>query len=158
VALRTVQEQAEKAARLRHQEVVVEEKEQSEHTQIQYLLIKIGRALNFDVYVARNDRHRTCDGEAFSLLTVPDIPSNQWPPDVTDTVRLIDVIWIKPDTGEIVSAFEVEKSTSIYSGLLRMEDLSRSISAVPAISTWLPRIGERGKSWPSLRGLPSAVI
>ncbi len=127
VALRTVQEQAEKAARLRHQEVVVEDKEQSEHTQIQYLLIRIGRALNLDVYVARNDRHRTCDGEAFSLLTVPHIPSNQWPTDVTDTVRLIDVIWIQPDTSEIVSAFEVEKSTSIYSGILRMEDLSRSI-------------------------------
>ncbi len=28
---------------------------------------------------------------------------------------------------EIVSAFEVEKSTSIYSGILRLEDLARSI-------------------------------
>jgi type II restriction enzyme len=27
-----------------------------------------------------------------------------------------------------VSAFEIEKSTSIYSGILRMEDLARSIS------------------------------
>ena len=44
-----------------------------------------------------------------------------------ETVSLIDVIWLKPDTGEIVSAFEVEKSTSIYSGILRMEDLARSI-------------------------------
>jgi len=37
------------------------------------------------------------------------------------------VIWLKPGTGEIVSAFEIEKSTSIYSGILRLEDLARSI-------------------------------
>ncbi|MGI8468863.1 MAG: hypothetical protein ACR2N3_10450 [Pyrinomonadaceae bacterium] len=46
---------------------------------------------------------------------------------VRDTVSLIDVIWLKKDTSEIVSAFEVEKSTSIYSGILRLEDLARSI-------------------------------
>ena len=33
----------------------------------------------------------------------------------------------KPSTHEIVSAFEIEKSTSIYSGILRMEDLAHSI-------------------------------
>ena len=46
---------------------------------------------------------------------------------VRDTVSLIDVIWLKKDTSEIVSAFEVEKSISIYSGILRLEDLARSI-------------------------------
>ncbi len=126
-ALQTMKEQAEKTARLRHQEIATEEQEQSEHTQIQYLLVKIGRALHFDVYVARNDRSRSFDGASFALLTVPEMPSSDWPRDVMDTVGLIDVIWIKPDTGEIVSAFEVEKSTSIYSGILRMEDLARSI-------------------------------
>lgn len=44
-----------------------------------------------------------------------------------DTVSLIDVIWLRHDTHEIVSAFEIEKSTSIYSGILRMEDLARSL-------------------------------
>jgi type II restriction enzyme len=112
--LQTVKAQAEKAARLRHKEVISEEQEQSEHTHIQYLLIKIGRALNFDVYVAKNDRHRSSDGEMFSMLTVPELPSVQWSPEVQETIGLIDVIWIKRDTGEIVSAFEVEKSTSIY--------------------------------------------
>ena len=126
-ALQVAKEQAAKAARLRHQEVVAEEQEQSEHTQIQYLLIKIGRALNFNVYVARNDRHRTYEGQSFALLTVPELPRRDWPPEIMETVGLIDVIWLKPDTGEIVSAFEVEKSTSIYSGILRMEDLARSI-------------------------------
>lgn len=118
---------AEKAARNRHFDVLTEQKEESEHTQIQYLLIKIGRALNYEVYVARNDRHRSYDGQAFAMLTVPELPPMGWPTDVVETVSLIDIIWLKPGTSEIASAFEVEKSTSIYSGILRLEDLARSI-------------------------------
>lgn len=118
---------AEKAARARHEEVLSEQAEESEHTRIQYLLIKIGRALKYRVYVARNDRHRSYDGQAFALLTVPELPPMGWPPEVMDTVSLIDVIWLNSETGEIVSAFEVEKSTSIYSGILRLEDLVRSM-------------------------------
>ncbi len=94
---------------------------------MQHLLIKIGRALKYEVHVARNDRHRTCHSENFAMLTVPQLPPQNWPPEVMDTVTLIDVIWLKPGSGEIVSAFEVEKSTSIYSGILRLEDLARSI-------------------------------
>ncbi len=118
---------AERAARVRHTQVLTEQAEAAEHTQIQYLLIKIGRALGSDVHVARNDRHRAYEGQAFTLLTIPELPATGWPPEVMETVRLIDVIWLRPDTREIVSAFEVEKSTSIYSGILRLEDLARSI-------------------------------
>lgn len=118
---------AEKVARARHADVLSEQAEESEHTRIQYLLIKIGRALKYDVFVARNDRHRSHDGQAFALLTVPELPPMGWPREVMETVSLIDVIWLKPGAGEIISAFEVEKSTSIYSGILRLEDLVRSI-------------------------------
>lgn len=44
-----------------------------------------------------------------------------------ETIRLIDVIWIEPKAKVITAAFEVEKSTSIYSGILRLEDLARSL-------------------------------
>lgn len=118
----------EKVAKARHADVLEDQKAESEHTQVQYLLIKVGRALKYDVYVARNDRHRSFDGQSFALLTLSELPSMDWPQDVLDTVSLIDVIWLKPGTSEIVSAFEVEKSTSIYSGILRMEDLARSIT------------------------------
>ena len=37
------------------------------------------------------------------------------------TIELIDVLWLKGNT--IVAAFEIESTTSIYSGLLRMSDL-----------------------------------
>ena len=118
---------AERVAKARHADVLAEEHEESEHTQIQYLLIKVGRALKYDVYVARNDRHRSYDGQSFVLLTIPTLPQMGWPQEAMDTTSLIDVIWLKPGTSEIVSAFEIEKSTSIYSGILRMEDLARSI-------------------------------
>ena len=117
----------EKAAKARHADVLEDQKADSEHTQVQYLLIKIGRALKYDVYVARNDRHRSYEDQSFALLTISELPSMDWPKEVMETVSLIDVIWLKPGNGEIVSAFEVEKSTSIYSGILRMEDLARSI-------------------------------
>lgn len=128
IVLQVEKAKAEKVAQTRHADVLAEHQAASEHTHIQYLLIKIGRALKYDVYVARNDRHRSHDGQAFALLTVPELPPLDWSPEVSDTVSLIDVIWLKPGTGEIVSAFEVEKSTSIYSGILRLEDLARSIS------------------------------
>jgi len=127
IVLQVEKEKAEKAAKARHNSVMVEQNAESEHTQIQYLLLKIGRALKYDVYVARNDRHRSYDSQSFGMLTIPELPAMGWPRDVMETSSLIDVIWLKPGTTEIVSAFEVEKSTSIYSGILRMEDLARSI-------------------------------
>ena len=122
-----VKEKAEKAARARHADVMAEQREVSEHTTMQHVLIRIGRALKYDVYVARNDRNRSCHGENFAMLTLPELPPQNWSPEVLDTVSLIDVIWLKPGTGQFVSAFEIERSTSIYSGILRLEDLARSI-------------------------------
>jgi hypothetical protein len=37
------------------------------------------------------------------------------------TIELIDVLWLKGNT--ILAAFEIEATTSVYSGLLRMSDL-----------------------------------
>ncbi len=56
---------AEKAALKRHGDVLSERAEENEHTRMQYLLIKIGRGLKYEVYVARNDRHRSCEGQSF---------------------------------------------------------------------------------------------
>lgn len=95
----------EKVAKARHADVLAEHEAESEHTQIQYLLIKIGRALKYDVYVARNDRHRSYDGQTFALLTISGLPPMGWPPEVMETASLIDVIWLKPGTGEIVTIY-----------------------------------------------------
>jgi len=37
------------------------------------------------------------------------------------TIELIDVLWLESDA--IIAAFEVEHTTTIYSGLLRMSNL-----------------------------------
>lgn len=43
-------------------------------------------------------------------------------------VNFIDVLWFRKGTGDLECAFEVEKTTSIYSGLLRLKDLMCSIN------------------------------
>lgn len=65
-------------------------------------------------------------------FSIPHLELPKMNPAVRDTVALIDVIWLNQNN-EIVSAFEVEKSTSIYSGILRLNDLSLSITGNPKL-------------------------
>ena len=44
------------------------------------------------------------------------------------TIKLIDVLWFQKGSNNVLCAFEVEKSTSIYSGILRLTDLSFTIA------------------------------
>lgn len=45
-------------------------------------------------------------------------------PRTGEAVRLIDVVWIEHGSGNAAAAFEVEHSTSIHSGIVRMLDLA----------------------------------
>ena len=49
-------------------------------------------------------------------------------------MRLIDVLWIEADAPRVAAAFEVEHSTSIYSGIVRMLDLALSGGEAEAIA------------------------
>jgi len=96
--------------------------EESEHTAIQWLLLKLGSDMGLDVWVAQNDRGKAYKGSSFGAI--PHMRSDLKIPfdEATNrTVRLIDVLWLRGNA--IVAAFEVESTTSIYSGLLRMADL-----------------------------------
>jgi type II restriction enzyme len=124
-------EAAEKFARKRHQEIEADRGEENQHLQMQFLLAKAGRALGCRVHVASNDRGRVWDGVPLSTLTLPELPPLGLPEEVEQTVGLIDVLWLDPTAGRVVCAFEVEKSTSIYSGILRLLDLHRSAAARP---------------------------
>lgn len=92
------------------------------HTEIQGLLLRLGADMGLDVWVARNDRSRQYNG---SLLSeIPRMRTAlplQFDEATTKTIELIDVLWLRGQ--QIVAAFEVESTTSIYSGLLRMSDL-----------------------------------
>jgi len=102
----------------------------SAHTEMQYLLVKLGSDMGFDVHVARNDQSRLWNGHRLG-----DLPRRrehlpqQFDPVTNRTIELIDVLWL--DGNAIVAAFEIESTTSIYSGLLRMSDL---LSMQPNIS------------------------
>jgi hypothetical protein len=97
-------------------------KEASAHTEIQWLLLKLGNDMGLDVWVARNDRNREYNGNRFSDL--PRLKSElplQFDEATNKTIELIDVLWLRGNA--IAAAFEIESTTSIYSGLLRMSDL-----------------------------------
>lgn len=99
-----------------------EAKKPREHTEIQWQLLKLGSDMGFDLWVARNDRGRAWEGRKFidfeRLKT--ELPL-QFDDATNKTIELIDVLWLKGSA--IAAAFEVESTTSIYSGLLRMSDL-----------------------------------
>lgn len=92
------------------------------HTEVQYHLLTLGFEMGFDIWVARNDRSKRWNGQALGELPgmVADLPT-QFNPATNQTIELIDVLWLKGNS--IAAAFEVESTTSIYSGLLRMSDL-----------------------------------
>jgi hypothetical protein len=92
------------------------------HSEIQHQLLTLGAELGLDVWVARNDRGRKWNGAALgSLPRMLDELPTQFNEATTRTIELIDVLWLSGNS--IVAAFEVECTTSIYSGLLRMSDL-----------------------------------
>jgi len=117
----------EKAMKKRHDEVRREQEEENSHLEMQLKLTIMGRGLGYDVWVATNDRGRSCNGMSLRSLTVTELPPLDLPPEVMRTISLIDVIWIDRESREIACAFEIEKSTSIYSGMLRLQDLASSL-------------------------------
>ncbi|GAB4377366.1 MAG: hypothetical protein Kow00121_26580 [Elainellaceae cyanobacterium] len=103
-------------------EPVAMSQDSTAHTEIQHLLLKLGCEMGLDVWVARNDRGRSFKGSTF--IDLPRLKTElplQFDAATTRTIELIDVLWLKGNA--IVAAFEIESTTSIYSGLLRMSDL-----------------------------------
>lgn len=99
-----------------------ESKKPTEHTEVQWLLLKLGSDMGFDIWVARNDRGKQFKGKSF--LDLPKLKTDlplQFDDATNKTIELIDVLWLQGSA--IVAAFEIESTTSIYSGLLRMADL-----------------------------------
>lgn len=99
-----------------------ESKSDATHTEIQGWLRDLGLALGFDVWIASNDRSRTYrDGRLADgcVALLPDAVASGM-----DSIRLIDVVWIARAGQQVAAAFEVEHSTSIYSGIVRMLDLA----------------------------------
>lgn len=118
----------EKLVEKRREDIEQEKAEEDLHTEMQYHLLKIGNALGYDVIAASNDRAKCHCGNYFSLISLQQFPVINIEKETLNTIKLIDVLWFKKETNTVIAAFEVEKSTSIYSGILRLTDLSYSIT------------------------------
>lgn len=114
--------------------------EDRSHVEVQGWLRDLGQSLGFDVWVAANDRSRSygsgrlCDG------CLDELPASIAAAPGAEAVRLIDVLWLERSfasgansnrasqvpahEARIQAAFEVEHTTSIYSGIVRMLDLA----------------------------------
>ncbi|XHR94916.1 hypothetical protein ACFJIV_32540 [Mucilaginibacter sp. UC70_90] len=124
----TERNRLEKLIEKRHKEKREETADEHLHNEMQYHLLKIGHALGYDVIAASNDRSKDWGGNKFSFISLPEFPMIELEREVLNTVKLIDVLWFQKGTTKVIAAFEVEKSTSIYSGILRLTDLSCSLN------------------------------
>jgi hypothetical protein len=104
------------------QQEVGDEQAISGHAHIQWLLAKIGRKLGCQIWIAANDQNKIWNGERLGDLSIKALPDLWVDSEFQRIISLIDVLWLK-GTSTVAAAFEVEHTTSIYSGLLRMSDL-----------------------------------
>ena len=93
------------------------------HSEIQWRLLDLGSQLGLSVWAPINDRGKSWNGNRLGAVPriLAKIPIRFVAP-VAKTVENIDVLWFN-DKKAIVAGFEVEHTSSIYSGLLRMSDL-----------------------------------
>ena len=93
-----------------------------DHVRIQHSLIELGKAEGCGIWVPTNDRNLAFQERPFSDLTLPRLPNFGFDENTRRIVQNIDVLWLQ---GNIIrKAFEIESTTSIYSGLLRLNDLA----------------------------------
>ncbi|HEY6467820.1 MAG TPA: hypothetical protein VIY69_17595 [Candidatus Acidoferrales bacterium] len=91
------------------------------HSQVQTLLAGLGQIKGYDIFVPAADRQKLDWSltDQFSLLH--DIPTGFEP--IRNILSEVDVVWVKNGRNTVEALFEVEHSTTIYSGLLRFNDL-----------------------------------
>jgi len=107
---------------------LIEEKHIRESIKVQAQLAVIGEKMNFDIWIPKSDRNAVLQIWNPKREILENLPIN-YDNLTNNTIEQIDVLWIKGRT--IIRAFEVEHTTSIISGILRMADL---ISLQPNIN------------------------
>src|SRR6266545_4516336 len=90
------------------------------HTEIQAKLRDIGLFEGFDVWIA--DRGLVWDDQPLGTNCLSELPLVA-AERTREVMKNIDVIWFRRGTGHPVRFFEIEHTTSVYSGLLRFNDV-----------------------------------
>jgi type II restriction enzyme len=115
------------------------------HAEVQGWLRDLGRALGFDVWVASNDIGRPYGGGRLGDHCLSALPATIDRAPGAEAVRLIDVLWLDRSSGRVAGAFEVEHTTSIYSGIVRLLDLALGASQGAAHGLFLVAPDNREK-------------
>jgi hypothetical protein len=92
-----------------------------ESIKIQALLGSIGARMGMKIWIPRNDKVAVLEEWRSDNRPLLDVLPLNYDETTLKTVERIDVLWLKGRA--IMRAFEVEHTTSIYSGILRMADL-----------------------------------
>ena len=88
------------------------------HAEAEADLLELGNLLGFDTYVTADDRNKEFRGKLLSeTATLREMP-NFTTQEILDTARHIDIIWFEDKFP--VQCFEVEHSTGVSQGLLRL--------------------------------------
>jgi hypothetical protein len=95
------------------------ERVSTEHDEMQWRLIRLGQLARCNVWVPRSDQAKQYNGHQFRDFVLHEFHDTL---DVPRSIENIDVVW-KFGPYSIKSAFEIEHSTSVYSGILRLSDL-----------------------------------
>lgn len=88
---------------------------------IQSKLAMIGEKLGFSIWIPRNDRSRILQQWKPLQNTLLDTLPLNYDEVTLRTIEQIDILWLRRRA--IIRAFEIEHTTSVYSGILRMADL-----------------------------------
>ncbi len=88
---------------------------------MQALLANIGAQMGMKIWIPRNDRSAVLAEWKDDDQALLDVLPLNYDETTLKTIEQIDILWLRRRS--IVRAFEVEHTTSIYSGLLRMADL-----------------------------------
>ena len=121
------------------------------HSRIQHELIQLGRACGCAVWIASNDRNRLYDGEPLGKNCLSMLPNlGGLSPQASKRIGLIDILWLSRDVP--VCAFEVETTTTITSGLLRMSDLLASLPMINMKLFIVAPVSRQARALELLRG------
>jgi hypothetical protein len=92
-----------------------------ESIKMQALLAQIGACMGMRIWLPKADRSRVLKEWKKGTEALLDTLPLNYDETTLSTIEQIDVIWLKGRS--ITRAFEVEHTTSVYSGILRMADL-----------------------------------
>jgi hypothetical protein len=121
---------------------------ESLHHLAQLRLVQLAQVVGCSAWVASNDKSKSIAGRALGDGCLTSLPNMGLNPQATRAIGLIDVLWVRKNAP--VAAFEVEATTSVYSGLLRLSDL---VEVVPAIRLDLYIVAPREREAKVLREL-----